>query len=155
MYNYPTVIIKFIHSFLQNRHLIVSVDGFSSTKRKVRAGVTQGSVLGPKLFNIYLNDIPKFEKTKISLFADDTAVYCHSFYTIIAAKQIQIHLYKLEQFYRVWKISLNTRKTELIVFAKKNSECKNISTYHSIWTSYNSNYLCKISRDILRLQTNF
>lgn len=123
-YNYPPILIKLIYSYLQNRNLIVTVDGSSSTKRKVLAGVPQGSVLGPKLFNINLNDIPKFEKTKMSLFADDTAIYSHSFSAIVAAKQIQLHLYKLEKFYRDWKISLNATKTELIVFAKKTANIK-------------------------------
>ena len=78
-------------------------------------------MVGPKLYNIHLNDIPKFQKTQISLFADDTAIYSHSFNAIIVAKQVQIHMNLLEQFYRKWKTNLNANKTELIVFSKKTS----------------------------------
>lgn len=70
-YRYPDILIKFIHSYLQRRHLIVSVENTKSSKRKVRAGVPQDSVLGPKLFIIYINDIPKLSKTSTALFADD------------------------------------------------------------------------------------
>lgn len=123
-YNFPSTLIKLINSYLKNRHLKVNVNGCFSTKRKVNAGVPQGSVLGPKLFNIYLNDIPKFAKTKIALFADDTAIYKSSFNAIVAAKQIQIHVYLLEKFYAKWKIKLNEAKTEVIIFHKKYKDIK-------------------------------
>ena len=123
-YKYPDVLIKLIHSYLHNRHLIVTVNGEKSTKRKIRAGVPQGSVLGSKFFIIFINDIPKFEKTNTALFADDLAIYAHSFSAIVAAKQLQMHIYQLEKYYSTWKIIVNKAKTEVIVFAKKTKDTK-------------------------------
>lgn len=120
---YPNEIIKLIHSYLTNRNLEVIVNNKKSNKKKIRAGVPQGSVLGPKIFNIYLNDIPKFAKTNIALFADDTAIYANSHNAIVAAKQIQIHLSILEPYYKKWKIKLNEQKTEVIIFKRKIKEC--------------------------------
>ncbi|KAK2577940.1 hypothetical protein KPH14_012919, partial [Odynerus spinipes] len=120
-YDYPVTMIKLINSYLNNRNLYVTVNDSNSNKRRVKAGVPQGSVLGPMLFNVYLNDIPKFDRTQLALFADDTAIYAHSFNAIIAAKQVQIHMSILENFYKTWKISLNAAKTDVIVFTKKKS----------------------------------
>ena len=66
-YGYPTTLIKFINYYLRNRHLIVKVEDAVSSKRRIGAGVPQGSVLGPKLFTIFVNDIPMFGKTKTAL----------------------------------------------------------------------------------------
>jgi len=123
-YNYPPTLIKYISSYLKNRHLKVSINGLHSTKRKIRAGVPQGSVLGPTLFNIYINDIPTFPNTKIAMYADDTALYAHSFSAVVAAKQIQIHMNLLEHFYKLWKITLNPTKTEIMIFTKKFKDSK-------------------------------
>lgn len=123
-HKYPIVLTKLINSYLRNRKLQVNINSSTSSKKKIRAGVPQGSVLGPKLFNIYLNDLPTFPKTKLALFADDTAIYAHSFNAIVAAKQIQIHLNILQEYYTEWKIALNESKTEVIVFAKKTKNRK-------------------------------
>lgn len=122
IYKYPITLIKFISSYLTNRHLRVVINDSKSSKRQIRAGVPQGSVLGPKLFNIYLNDIPKFSRSILALFADDTAVYVQSYNAIIAAKQIQIHLTLLEKYYKHWKIKINEAKTEVIVFSWKREQ---------------------------------
>ncbi|KAK2577593.1 hypothetical protein KPH14_012704, partial [Odynerus spinipes] len=121
-YKYPITLVKLTYSYLYHRHFQVNVNGTKSTKHKIRAGVPQGSVLGPKLFNIFINDIPTFPKTEMALFADDTAVYAHSFSAVVAAKQIQLHINMLEKFYDKWKISLNASKTEVIVFTKKRND---------------------------------
>lgn len=52
------------------------------------------------------------------MFADNTAIYAHSF-SAIAAKQIQIHIDLLQEYYTKWKITLNAAKTEMIVFTRK------------------------------------
>ena len=144
-YKYPKTLIKLINDYLRNRHLVVTVNEARSTKKKIRAGVPQGSVLGPKLFNIYINDIPQFQKTSLALFADDTAVYAHSFSAIVAAKQIQIHIDILQNYYDKWKISLNATKTELIVFAKKQQNIKIIQPIkiygHKIEPTNSTRYL--------------
>lgn len=118
-YEYPCTIIKLVYSYLKQRNFKVVINNIKSTKKEIPAGVPQGSILGPVLFNIYLNDIPTFSKTNLALYADDTAIYAHSFSAIVAAKQLQIHVGMLEKYYKKWKILINTSKTEAIIFAKK------------------------------------
>ena len=124
MQKYPKNIIKLIHSYMVERNFKVVYNSACSGLKQIKAGVPQGSVLGPQLFKIYLNDIPEFDRTKLALFADDTAIYTHSFNAIVAAKQIQIHIYILEKYYDKWKININPDKTEIIVFSKKIKDSK-------------------------------
>ena len=64
-----------ISSFLSNRRLRVVVDGKSSQEYPVNAGVPQGSILGPKLFLLYTNDLPDDVICNIAIYADDTTLY--------------------------------------------------------------------------------
>ena len=64
-----------ISSFLSNRHLQVVLDGKSSQEYPVNAGVLQGSILGPTLFLLYINDLPDDVICNIGIYADDTTLY--------------------------------------------------------------------------------
>ncbi|EFA13663.2 putative RNA-directed DNA polymerase from transposon X-element-like Protein [Tribolium castaneum] len=125
-YKIPKSLILLIHSYLTNRELLVQLKNTQSTRKLIAAGVPQGSILGPTLFNIFINDIPIFAKTNTALYADDTAIYASSFSDQIASKQIQIHINLLEKFYDKWKIKINAEKTQQIIFTRK-------FTDHKIW----------------------
>ena len=64
-----------ISSFLSNRWLQVVLDGKSSQEYPVNAGVPQGSILGPTLFLLYINDLPDDVICNIAIYADDTTLY--------------------------------------------------------------------------------
>ena len=64
-----------ISSFLSNRWLRVVLDGKSSQEYPVNAGVPQGSILGPTLFLLYINDLPDDVISNIAIYADDTTFY--------------------------------------------------------------------------------
>ena len=64
-----------ISSFLSNRRLRVVLDGKSSQEYPVNAGVPQGSILGPTLFPLYINDLPDDVIRDIAIYADDTTFY--------------------------------------------------------------------------------
>ena len=64
-----------ISSFLSNRQLWVVLDGKSSQEYPVNAGVPQGSILGPTLFLLYINDLPDNVVCNIAIYADDTTLY--------------------------------------------------------------------------------
>ena len=68
-------IYKWVKEFLTNRSQKVVVDGQSSSTKPVTSGVPQGSVLGPILFVIYINDLPEVIQCFIKLFADDSKLY--------------------------------------------------------------------------------
>ena len=69
-------IFNLISSFLSNRRLRVVLDGKSSQEYPVNAGVPQGSILGPTLFLLYINDLPDDVICDIAIYADDTTLYC-------------------------------------------------------------------------------
>ena len=74
-YGFSGQIFDLISSFLSNRQLRVVLDGKSSQEYPVNAGVPQGSILGPTLFLLYINDLPDDVICDIAIYADDTTLY--------------------------------------------------------------------------------
>ena len=70
-----------ISSFLSNRRLWVVPDGKSSQEYPVNTGVPQGSIPGPTLFLLYINDLPDDVICDIAIYADDTTLYSVLLYT--------------------------------------------------------------------------
>ena len=64
--------LAWIRAFLTDRYQVVTVNGKRSSKQRVLSGVPQGSVLGPLLFVLYINDLPEVVRSILYLFADDT-----------------------------------------------------------------------------------
>ena len=104
-------------SYLSNRSQYVSVNGFHSKSEIMKFGVPQGSVLGPLLFLIYINDLRNaIYHSTVHHFADDTnLLYINKNLKTIQNK-INKDLKSLVTWLRANKISLNASKTELIIF---------------------------------------
>ena len=68
-------ILKWIKSFLTNRTQQVVLNGRKSSTVPVTSGVPQGSVLGPLLFSIFINDFPSIVSSPTFMFADDTKIF--------------------------------------------------------------------------------
>ena len=68
-------LLRLIESFLLDRYQRVVLNGQTSNLNKIKAGVPQGSMLGPLLFLIYINDLPSELRCSAKLFADDTSLF--------------------------------------------------------------------------------
>lgn len=108
-----------IRSYLENRRQYVNINGKNSDQREQKTGVPQGSVLGPLLFIIYINDIHRCTlKGKLTLFADDTSMLYISDNLEMLFKEMQKDLVILAEWLRVNKLSLNTEKTKYMILNK-------------------------------------
>ena len=104
-------------SYLSNRKQFVSINGVNSNLQPVQYGVPQGSVLGPLLFLIYINDLHSaitFCTTRH--FADDTNLLIKNKSLKQLKKQLNLDLRKLVSWLNANKISLNASKTEMLIF---------------------------------------
>lgn len=106
-------------NYLINRTQFVTVHGNNSSIRTTNCGVPQGSVLGPLLFLLYINDLPNATSFFTSLFADDTALALSSSDLNVLFRVANRELSKAAEWFGTNKLTLNVSKTKYIVFRKK------------------------------------
>ena len=110
-------------SYLSNRKQFVNINGEDSTELEMLYGVPQGSVLGPLLFLLYINDLHNSIKHCITRhFADDTCLLISNTSPKKLQKQLNADLRSLCKWLKANKISLNASKTELLLFRHPNKK---------------------------------
>ena len=113
--------LQWFHSYLSNRKQYVSVNGLSSDELIITNGVPQGSVLGPPLFLIFINDSPNISKhLTIYLFADDTNIYYESSNLLHTQKIVNRELRKVREWLEANRLALNIGKQILLFFIHSN-----------------------------------
>ena len=118
-YGFRGAINDWFRSYLTDRQQKVVINGFESANRTMNHGVPQGSVLGPILFLIYINDLHKCIKYSTTYhFADDTNLLNISKDYKTLQRRVNYDLFSLHKWLTANKISLNDGKTELIFFRK-------------------------------------
>lgn len=110
--------LRLIHSYLHNRSFFVSHQDSISSTRPITAGVPQGSVLGPLLFNLFTSDIPIHRRTTIATFADDTAIFASHRNLQFARSCAQQHLDAVAEWTSKWRIKVNADKTAAVHFTR-------------------------------------
>ena len=107
-------------SYLSNCSQYVSINGYESGLVALNCGVPQGSVLGPLLFLLYINDLNQAIKfCKVHHFADDTNLLCLSNSIKKLNKLVNANSKHLINWLNANKISLNVKKTEMLIFKSK------------------------------------
>jgi hypothetical protein len=118
-YNFSHSSISTIASYLRNRKQFVRIGNTDSEMLDIKIGVPQGSVLGPLLFLIFINDLVKASpKLKYILFADDTNIFSDDPVTLKAES------HKIERWCLANRLILNNQKTIQIIFRAPNKRLK-------------------------------
>ena len=163
-------ILSWLCSYLSNRQQFVRVNGENSQSIAVRSGVPQGSVLGPLLFLLYINDITKLNfssNSRLSLYADDILLYkpisCKTSY-----EELQQDIERLSRWSDKHMLSFNTKKCKCMLISNRQNHTPPslslnnqplefvreykylgiILTSNLCWSSH-IQYICKRARRVL------
>ena len=120
--------INFFFSYLSNKYQYVEYNNAQSVTKLITTGVPQGSILGPLLFLIYINDLPKVSAFfDMIMYADDTTIYCNINQNINEIV-INAELEKVNKWLCSNKLSLNIKKDKICGFSSQ-SKTSTISKY--------------------------
>ena len=128
---------KILENYLSNRQQRVVLNGQHSDWRNVLAGVPQGSVLGPLLFLVYINDLPDSLRSTTKLFADDTSLFSIVYNVQRSFEDLSNDLCAIEKWAYQWKMSFNPdvrKQATEVVFSRKKSPAD-----HALLVFNNSN----------------
>lgn len=123
---------KWIKSFLTGRKQRVRVGHVYSRKTEVLSGIPQGSILGPVLFTIFINDLPSYVQSTCKVFADDTKIYN----TTSEHNIIQNDLNNLQKWSDDWNLYFNVSKCKVMHIGRNNPK---------------SDYTMKLEKDVQKI----
>ncbi|GFU89529.1 probable RNA-directed DNA polymerase from transposon X-element [Trichonephila clavipes] len=112
-------ILKFIRSYLKSREFRIRVENCLSNPRPVKSGIPQGNLLGPRLFNLYINDIPKADNVHLAMYTDDTAIISQHTCNLKIIERLQNYITRLQLWLVAWKIKVNESKSVRLLFTKQ------------------------------------
>ena len=119
-------LLNLLEDFLKERKQRIVLNGQVSTWKNINAGVPQGSILGPLLFLVYINDLTEGLTTNVKLFADDTSLFSvvHDTQTS-AANDLNKDLEIINNWAFQWKMNFNpepTKQAQEFIFSRKAKE---------------------------------
>ena len=114
-------VLEWIEDFLTRRRQRVLVNGEESSWCDITSGIPQGSVLGPVLFVIFINDLPDDIDGKVKMYADDTKMY-RRITTSQDRQVMQADLERLDAWSKKWQLHFNEKKCKVMHLGKQEKE---------------------------------
>ena len=115
-------LLQWFTEYLKDRRQRVIIPGASSDWSYIKAGVPQGSILGPLLFLVYINDIVSNIQSNIRLFADDTSLYIIVEHINSAALTLNKDIETITSWSKKWLVTFNPSKTESLTVSRKRNK---------------------------------
>ena len=122
-YGFRGVILGWLKNYLSDRFQYVEIENEKSTQCPISCGVPQGSILGPLLYLIYVNDIDKSTMGNILSFADDTSLFISDTDPSNLFRTSNIEIQNLYSWFCANRLSLNPTKTKFIIIKAPNQKC--------------------------------
>ena len=121
--------LKWFKDYLTGRKQKVSINVVQSDLKDIRRGVPQGSILGPLLFTIYVNDLPSaVSQSEVKQYADDTTLYCACDNSMDLSKRLNTDLIGVANWVKTNGLILNEKKTQMLLLSwkKRAKELENV-----------------------------
>jgi len=138
----PSTLFLLIKSYLTDRHFHVQYNSSTSRIASIKAGVPQGGILSPFLFNIYVAGQPTMQQTSVADYADDKVILSINNDPVTASFNLKLHLNLLAKWCLKCQVKINQNKSLHTTFSLKQGICPNIL----ILTIYK--FLCPVQPDI-------
>ncbi len=122
-YNCHSKVNNWIEYYLADRKQYVEINGMKSGWEKVSSGIPQGSVLGPLLFLLYINDLPDNVSSNIYMYADDTKIY-REIKSDDDSELLQQDLNKMSEWSETWLLKFHPKKCASISIGKHENKWK-------------------------------
>ena len=121
--------IAWCSSYLSTRSQQTIANNTKSDRLAITCGVPQGSILGPLLFLIYINDIGTcLKNSKYHLYADDTVIYCSADSSMACTVRLNVDLTSLSTWCKMNKVTINTTKTKAMNFGTQKLKANKCQT---------------------------
>ena len=130
-------VLKLPQNFLSNRYQRVTINSQTSDWLPILAVVPQGSVLGPLLFLIYINDLHDGLESPAKLSADDTSLFSKTYDSNLSARQLSNDLQKITVWDHKWKMIFNpdiSKQAEEVVFSRKTNKVNHMPLTFNVIT---------------------